>query len=142
MYDITYIGYILHNLNIQHQPRRGNTQISTFTLTQFDLDSLKGRTSFRLSKGVLEAVPWGGARTFQSLILSFCFCSSSFTCLSLPVSSSFCRLTTSGGRCSGHLRDFCHVLRPCQLCPYLIQERVNKAKHLQFVSGVSSPPTG
>lgn len=22
-----------------------------------------------------------------------------------------------GGRCSGHLRDFCHVLRPCQLCP-------------------------
>lgn len=74
-------------------------------------------TSFRLSKGILEAVPWGGTRTFQSLILSFCFCSSSFTCLSLPVSLVLLQTDHFGGRCSGHLRDFCHVLRPCQLCP-------------------------
>ena len=68
-------------------------------------------------RSILEwQVQWVGGWD-KVMILSFCFYASSFTCLSLPMSPVLLQTDHFGGRCSGHLRDFCHVLRPCQLCP-------------------------
>lgn len=88
-------------------------------------------------QGILEAITWSWVRPSQSLTLSFsCFCSSFFSSLSLCLSSC-CRLTTSVDAVVAICVIFAMSFVPASFVLYLIQERVNKAKHLQFVSGVN-----
>lgn len=94
-------------------------------------------TSFRLRKGILEAVPWMGWGLSRAWS-----CPSASTPPPSPASlspclPSFCRLTTSVDAVVAICVIFAMSFVPASFVLYLIQERVNKAKHLQFVSGVS-----
>lgn len=66
----------------------------------------------------------------------FLLCSSFFTSLSLCLLPC-CRLKTSVDAVVAICVIFAMSFVPASFVLYLIQERVNKAKHLQFVSGVS-----
>lgn len=58
-------------------------------------------------------------------------------CTVQTVSASSCRLTTSVDAVVAICVIFAMSFIPASFVLYLIQERVTKAKHLQFVSGVS-----
>ena len=96
-----------------------------------------GMTSFRLREAfwrLLPGVGWGLCRAWSSPSASIP--PPSPTSLS-PCLPSFCRLTTSVDAVVAICVIVAMSFVPASFVLYLIQERVNKAKHLQFVSGVS-----
>lgn len=96
-----------------------------------------GMTSSRLGEGFWRLLPGVGrglCRAWSSLSASTP--PPSPTPLS-PCLPSFCRLTTSVDAVVAICVIFAMSFVPASFVLYLIQERVNKAKHLQFVSGVS-----
>lgn len=95
------------------------------------------RTScFRGGKGTLELSP-GLSEAFPEPDFVLPLLLLLFLHPSLPVSPSCCRLTTSVDAMVAICVIFAMSFVPASFVLYLIQERVSKAKHLQFISGVS-----
>ena len=93
-------------------------------------------TNVGLGRGFWRLRPSTGWASPEPDSVFSCICSPFFTSLSLYLLSG-CRLTSSVDAVVAICVIFAMSFVPASFVLYLIQERVNKAKHLQFVSGVS-----